>query len=276
SGRESKLIAIAEDSVFENPRSRGFLNFEIRVFAWETRRWEEDDGNWPPIPVTDNCFSNIGDGGRIPMDKREVLMMWGDISYLGFWPSEPSDDNGESDANQSLAKFNIEEFLNLANKVVDGDYASMDALKNCRQEVVAPVMRQQPWKTLVPMSMTGKTHGRNTYPAGKEAEYGDKQQVPAGCFQTVPTKGRIDGPAARLLFNLSDQRRRCVDDDNQVEFHVDECAEVAHVSGDVEADMASSGKDEVDCVGSNNAINAAAQLEKRVHDVDKVHEMAYK
>ncbi|KAL2251386.1 UNVERIFIED_CONTAM: hypothetical protein Sindi_2260900 [Sesamum indicum] len=185
-------------------------------------------------PDTDDCFSNIGDGG---------------------------------DANQSLAEFNIEEFLNLAYKVVDGDYASMD-------EVVAPVTRQQPWKMLVPMSMTGKRTGEIHIPSKKRiavpehakdvvaAEYGDEQQVPTGCSQTIPTKGCTDGSG--------------VNDDNRAEFHVNECADVAHIRGDVEADMASNGRDEVDCVGSKNAINAAVQLEERVHDVDKVHEMAYK
>ncbi|KAL2243965.1 UNVERIFIED_CONTAM: hypothetical protein Sindi_0514500 [Sesamum indicum] len=208
-------------------------------------------------PDTDDCFSNIGDGG--------------------FGQTNPSDDNEEGDANQSLAEFNIEEFLNLAYRVVDGDYASMDALKKLqvrreakfgrcgsRQEVVAPVMHQQPRKMLVPMSMTGKIHippeKRVAVPEHAKdvtaVEYGDKQQVPAGCSQTVLTKGRTDGPTARLASNLFDQRRRC-------------CA-------DVEADMASNGKDEVDSMGSNNAINVAVQLEKRVHDVDKVHEMAYK
>ncbi|KAL2243447.1 UNVERIFIED_CONTAM: hypothetical protein Sindi_0462700 [Sesamum indicum] len=182
----------------------------------------------------------------------------GDKSYLGFGQANPGDGNGESDANQSLAKFNVEEFLNLAYKV----------------EAVAPVTRQQPWKMLVPMSMTGKRTGEIHIPPEKRiivpehakavvaAEYGDEQQVPAGCSQTVPTKGRIDGLG--------------VDDDNRAEFHVDDCPDVAHVRGDVEADMASNGRDEVDCVGSKNAINADVQLEKQVHHVDKVHAMAYK
>ncbi|KAL2235401.1 UNVERIFIED_CONTAM: hypothetical protein Sindi_1272300 [Sesamum indicum] len=81
--------------------------------------------------LTSEGRSNIvKERGSLPMEKEINLTKFNGGSKLGFRDgASASAVNGDSQSSPSPVDFNIEEFLNLANKVVDRDEAAMAALK---------------------------------------------------------------------------------------------------------------------------------------------------
>ncbi|KAL2237659.1 UNVERIFIED_CONTAM: hypothetical protein Sindi_0957600 [Sesamum indicum] len=76
---------------------------------------------------TQDCYNNVvGMGGVIPMAKDASLVSIQGNPKLGFGASK--DANGGRSAIYSPAAFNLDEFLGLANKVLDGDESARAAL----------------------------------------------------------------------------------------------------------------------------------------------------
>ncbi|KAL2246370.1 UNVERIFIED_CONTAM: hypothetical protein Sindi_2905200 [Sesamum indicum] len=80
---------------------------------------------------TKDCYNNVvGMGGVIPMAKDASLVSIQGNPKLGFGASK--DVNGGRSAVYSPAAFNLDEFLGLANKVLDGDESARAALLNLK------------------------------------------------------------------------------------------------------------------------------------------------
>ncbi|KAL2225604.1 UNVERIFIED_CONTAM: hypothetical protein Sindi_2948700, partial [Sesamum indicum] len=125
-----------------------------------------------------HCQGVVRGEDDLSTDKIAFLQPLGISSKLGFASSKNSTVNGGNVRSPSANEFNIEEFLKLANRVIDGDETAMNALKNlqicwetkfgkCSSKLeVAPVKLPPPRRCL----LSGHRH----YKAGKQME--EKEQ----------------------------------------------------------------------------------------------------
>ncbi|KAL2251900.1 UNVERIFIED_CONTAM: hypothetical protein Sindi_2312300 [Sesamum indicum] len=154
------------------------------------------------FPTKNGCKTIERDGNDTTMGKNQNLTTVHEKSSLGFVDGAPSKIvNGGHTGNRSPADFNIEEFLRLANKVLDGDEASMEALNNVKLRWEAkfgrfrrygaapsPVHNPNPWHCLL--------SPRRNLLTGKQAETMKQHHSITGLsfspeIQISPNSGQI-------------------------------------------------------------------------------------
>ncbi|KAL2230729.1 UNVERIFIED_CONTAM: hypothetical protein Sindi_1667300 [Sesamum indicum] len=123
--------------------------------------------------TTEGCKTIEGDGKNSTMENNHSLTTVHEKSKIGFIDGATSKAvNGGSTGSRSPAEFNFEEFMMLANKVLDGDETSMEALNNLKirweakfgrsyRSVAVPsyIRFRNPWRCSIPPRrniLTGK------------------------------------------------------------------------------------------------------------------------
>ncbi|KAL2235694.1 UNVERIFIED_CONTAM: hypothetical protein Sindi_1301600 [Sesamum indicum] len=83
--------------------------------------------------ITGEYSNVVGDGGDVPMRKDPILQSFQGCSEVGFGSGALKRAiNGGGDSSSPSVYFNIEEFLLLANRILDGDDKSKAALNDLK------------------------------------------------------------------------------------------------------------------------------------------------
>ncbi|KAL2246310.1 UNVERIFIED_CONTAM: hypothetical protein Sindi_2899200 [Sesamum indicum] len=83
--------------------------------------------------ITGEYSNVVGDGGDVPMRKDPILQSFQGCSEVGFGSGALKRAvNGGGDSSSPPVYFNIEEFLLLANRILDGDDKSKAALNDLK------------------------------------------------------------------------------------------------------------------------------------------------
>ncbi|KAL2249910.1 UNVERIFIED_CONTAM: hypothetical protein Sindi_2464700 [Sesamum indicum] len=201
-------------------------------------------------PARIECPGIIDDGGRIPMEKEVPWSKEGITSRLGFRDGI----NGGRVNSSSPAEFNINEFLKLAYRVVEGDTSSMAALRDLQirweekfgSGYVQPVSVRmyQPLRCLIPVSLTRKQTGEIHIPPEQRASASEtvRSRLQTGILQQA-SKSRLSGDLAVVPVTKSvpSRRKGDVDAPSWVVVHAavaDDSDGPSYGDGDVACDLA--------------------------------------
>ncbi|KAL2230772.1 UNVERIFIED_CONTAM: hypothetical protein Sindi_1671600 [Sesamum indicum] len=184
--QDCDYVSVMEDGRMRSEKSAtmevvnlGFLETE----KTHVEKAKQTDG----FPTIDEFSGVVRDGGDVPLRKDPSLPSVEGCVELGFGGGALKRAvNGGCDDSSSSANFNIDEFITLANRVMDGDTNSMAALNDLKTRwekkfgrVVSrkinpvPLTVQKPWRCVWPAkkdSLAGKETGERVNPPAINTE----------------------------------------------------------------------------------------------------------